>query len=110
VTDAAIRYERFGGDAVQVTPSGAASCLSRGDAVVRASVGEVTSLVTVHCRPVWKIYATPARFDFLTGDAPQAIRVEAVDERAVLGRVKRGVGCVKKRVRLGPEEQELHRA
>jgi len=77
VPDAVIRYERVSGDRIDMVRSGAVSCDTRGDAVVRASVNDVTSLVTVHCRPVTEIHTT-AWHDFLPGDPPQLLRVEAV--------------------------------
>jgi len=93
VSKAPIHYELFGGDAMTISPSGAASCVRRGEAVVRASVDDVTSLVTVHCRPVSSIYATPTRFDFVQGDAPQSLQVQALDERAVtIGPLRGSVG------------------
>lgn len=77
VTNAVIRYEQVSGDRIDIVQSGAVSCYTRGDAVVRASVNDVASLVTVHCRPVTEIHAT-AWYDFLPGDQPQLLRVEAV--------------------------------
>jgi hypothetical protein len=73
-----LRYERVSGDPIDISRSGAVAChRERGDAVVRASVGGVASLVSVHCRPVTGIHTT-AWHDFLPGDPPQLLRVEAV--------------------------------
>jgi hypothetical protein len=77
VTNAVIRYERVSGDRIDILHGGAVSCDKRGDAVVRASLNDLVSLVTVHCRPVTGIQ-TMAWHDFLPGDPPQLLRVEAV--------------------------------
>ena len=77
VTKAVIRYERVSGDQIDILQSGAVSCYTRGDAVVRASLDDLASLVTVHCRPVTGIHTT-ARYDFLPGDPPQVLRVETL--------------------------------
>lgn len=77
VTKAVIRYEHVSGDRIALSQSGAVSCYERGNAVVRASVDDVTSLVTVRCRPVTRIH-TAASHDFLPGDPPHVLRVDAV--------------------------------
>src|SRR5262249_53116642 len=77
VPRAGIRFERGSGAPSEMNASGAISCHSPGDAVVRASVGDVASLVSVHCRPV-VVIRTSARHDFLPGDPPQALYVDAV--------------------------------
>jgi hypothetical protein len=77
VTKAAIRYEQVSGDRIALSSGGAVSCYERGDAVVRASVDDVTSLVTVRCRPVSRIQTT-ASHAFLPGDPPHLLRVDAL--------------------------------
>lgn len=78
VTNAGIHYERVSGDEIDISQSGAVSCLTRGDAVVRASFNELASLVTLHCRPVTRIQTTTVRYDFLSGDQPRTFRAEAI--------------------------------
>jgi hypothetical protein len=77
VTKVGIRYERVSGDHIDVSRSGAVACHERDDAVVRASLNDLSSLVTVHCRPVTQIHTT-AWHDFLPGDPPQFLLVEAI--------------------------------
>jgi hypothetical protein len=77
VTNAIIRYAQVSGDQIDIAQTGAVSCLNRGDAVVRASLNDLAALVTVHCRPVTGIH-TSGRYDFLPGDPPQLLRVEAI--------------------------------
>ena len=77
IAKAGIRYERVSGDRIDILQNGAVSCDTRGDAVVRASLNDITTLVTVHCRPVTGIH-TESWHDFLPGDQPQLLRVEAV--------------------------------
>lgn len=77
VPKAGLRYERVSGDGIDISQGGAVSCQSRGDAIVRVSLNDLSSLVNVHCRPVVAI-RTPGRYDFLPGDQPQSLRVEAL--------------------------------
>ncbi|MEP6495251.1 MAG: hypothetical protein ABJF01_21370 [bacterium] len=47
--------------------------------VVRAALASVASLVTVHCRPVTRIQTTWGN-DFLSGDSPRRLPVDAIGE------------------------------
>jgi hypothetical protein len=50
-----IEYRWLSGIPMLVSPQGQITCTESGDATVRASVGKVSSTVTVRCRPVTKI-------------------------------------------------------
>ncbi|HTE45240.1 MAG TPA: hypothetical protein VK636_08375 [Gemmatimonadaceae bacterium] len=89
VTNAGIRYERVSGDRIDILQTGAVSCRTRGDAVVRASLNDLASLATVHCRPVTGI-RTMAWHDFLPGDQPQSLRVDIVDADGSIVKELRG--------------------
>ncbi|HEY4133367.1 MAG TPA: hypothetical protein VGM50_22300 [Gemmatimonadaceae bacterium] len=95
VSKAAIRFEPFSESAIDIAAGGVATCHAKGDAMVHASINDVTSLVVVHCRPVSTIHATPTRFDFVQGDQPRPIHVEALDSRSVVvGDARGSVGIV----------------
>jgi hypothetical protein len=78
VPNAGIRYERLDGDDIVVSQNGAISCRDRGDAVIRASLNDISSRITVHCRPVTQI-RTQGWHDFLPGDGPHVVRVAVLD-------------------------------
>lgn len=50
--DTAVRYRWAGGLPVLVTPRGVIKCDQRGDAIVRATLGDVATDLSVRCRPV----------------------------------------------------------
>ena len=74
---AGVRYQRTSGVPVPVSDSGTVTCTQRGDAVVRASLGAVTTNVLVRCRPVEKLYL-PGVIDIVAGDSAEHIPVEAL--------------------------------
>ncbi len=79
-----VRYERVAGDQMTISQAGVLTCVSKGDATVRASLADLVSLINVHCRPVTEIDAS-SWMDFVPGDAPRAIPFVAigVDNQAV---------------------------
>ena len=54
----AVRYEWQSGTRMKVSSQGVLTCAKRGDARVRASVGDVSTLLMVRCRPVRTIAAS----------------------------------------------------
>ena len=62
-----VRFEWVSGAPLAISPLGVLACSGRGDATVRASLGAISTLVDVHCRPVREIRAT-TWIDFLAGD------------------------------------------
>jgi hypothetical protein len=77
VVGAGVHYELVGGDRLDLSSNGAVACHARGDATVRASLVDLVSLLTVHCRSVTQIRTT-SWIDFLPNDSPRTLAVEAI--------------------------------
>lgn len=98
VPGAHIRYVWAGGTPVSVAPTGEVRCRGTADAVVRATLAELKSSITVRCRPV-KWVRIPGPVQFILGDParsrPQALPVHAYgpDGRGVVQTA--GVAMVK---------------
>jgi hypothetical protein len=89
VVGAGVRYELLGGDHLDISPKGVIACHERGDATVRASLVDLVSLITVHCRPVTRIRAA-SWIDLLPGDLPRTLTVEAIGADSKVVRELRG--------------------
>jgi hypothetical protein len=63
-----LRYAWVSGVPVAITPSGVVTCTADGDAVVRVSLGVLTSNVGVHCRRVKEVRAS-SWINFIVGDS-----------------------------------------
>lgn len=84
LASAGVRYRRMSGARVPVSESGTVTCTHQGDAVVRASLGPVTTRLLLRCRPVDKVYLD-AVVELVAGDSAQRIPFEALgaDRRRV---------------------------
>ena len=71
-------YEWLSGATATVSEQGVVTCSERGDAMVRATLKQLTTDVRVHCRPVRGVRA-PWMLELVVGDAPTDIPFEAVD-------------------------------
>ncbi|MDF1505264.1 hypothetical protein, partial [Roseisolibacter sp. H3M3-2] len=74
---APVRYAWESGAPAEVSPEGVVRCGQRGDAMVRATLGDVTARVRVSCQPVWYV-SMPRWYNFVAGDAPQPLRMGAM--------------------------------
>jgi hypothetical protein len=72
-----VRYRWISGAPITVSPSGAVTCTRRGNAVVRASLGTIGTVVTVRCHPVQEIRAS-AWIDFVAGDSARHLPFVAI--------------------------------
>ena len=80
-----VRFRWVSGAPLGIAPSGVTTCEKSGDAVVRASLGALSTDLLIHCRPVRDVYA-PAMLDLVVGDSAREVPFEAVgvDGRAVM--------------------------
>lgn len=72
-----VRFRWVSGAPLGIAPSGVATCEKPGDAVVRASLGALSTDLLVHCRPVRDVRA-PAMLDLVVGDSARDVPFEAV--------------------------------
>jgi hypothetical protein len=72
-----VQFRWISGAPLGIAPSGVATCVQRGDAVVRASLGALAADLLVHCRPVREVYA-PAMLDLVVGDSARDVPFDAV--------------------------------
>ena len=72
-----VRYSRTSGVPVPVSAAGKVTCTQSGDAIVRASLGEVTTSVLVLCRPVRDVRSL-RMMNLVVGDPAQELPFEAV--------------------------------
>jgi hypothetical protein len=73
---ARVTYRWLGGAPLPVSASGVVTCSMAGDAVVRASVGEVNQQLLVSCLPVLNLEAVTTEH-FFVGDAPRKLAFAA---------------------------------
>ena len=79
-----VRYRWISGMPIGVTPAGITTCERSGDALVRATLGDVVSDLTVSCRPVRELIASSA-IDLIAGGAPVDLPFVAIgDARKVV--------------------------
>ncbi|HEX8850482.1 MAG TPA: hypothetical protein VF761_13205 [Gemmatimonadaceae bacterium] len=75
--DTGVRFEWLSGTLATVSPEGVVMCNRAGDAVVRASLGAVSTDVHLLCRPIQTLRAG-SELRFVTGDSAQPIPLEAL--------------------------------
>ncbi|MEO8622388.1 MAG: hypothetical protein ABI625_15055 [bacterium] len=80
-----VQYRWTSGAPIAITPAGEVTCKENGDATVRASLGTVTTTISVLCRPVQVIRAS-TWIDFMAGDSARHLPYSAigVDGRPVM--------------------------
>jgi hypothetical protein len=67
-----VSYRWISGDPVSVSPSGVVTCSQLGDALLRASIGRVSTPVLVRCRPVRKLLAE-SWLQLVVGDSARSL-------------------------------------
>ena len=70
--DSAVRYTWVSGEAMAISAFGIVVCSRRSDAVIRATLPHVSSLIAVRCRPVAAV-RFPGALEVVIGDTAQAI-------------------------------------
>ena len=74
--DTDVRFTEATGATIPISASGEITCAQRGDLTVRAAVGNLSTLVTVHCRPVETVrLVTPIQF--VVGDSARSLPLTA---------------------------------
>lgn len=83
-SDTAVRYQRTGGDSIDVSASGRLDCANRSDIVVRAEFATLSKQFVVRCRPVASIEAA-SWIELMVGDSTRDLTFVAhgPDGRAV---------------------------
>ena len=71
-----VRYRWIGGAPLPVTSSGVVICARTADATIRVSVGTLSTIVVLHCRPVREISGI-MRMNFLVGDSGRDLHFAA---------------------------------
>ncbi len=77
LADSGVRYAWISGAPITISSRGAVECRDRGDARVRASLGELTTEVALLCRPLSKLNAMIWN-DFVLGDPPRELPAEFI--------------------------------
>lgn len=72
-----VHFRWLSGTSVAITPSGVATCVESGDAMVRASLGTLSTDLPIHCRPVREVFG-PAMLDLVVGDSAREVPFDAV--------------------------------
>jgi hypothetical protein len=72
LSDTAVRYAWASGDAMTISASGLLTCPRRSDATIRATIGHLSSLIAVRCRPVAAV-RFPGSIEIVLGDSAQVI-------------------------------------
>ena len=70
----AIRYERIGGDSIDITPLGVITCTSIADARLRVSLAGLSRTFSIRCRPLRDFYVDNEG-DMTQGDPPERLRL-----------------------------------
>ena len=70
--DTTIRYERIGGDSIEVSPDGKIGCEKRRDVVMRAQFATLTKQFVVRCRPVTWVEAA-SWIELMVGDSSRPL-------------------------------------
>jgi hypothetical protein len=76
--DTGIRYRWLSGTPIPVTSRGVATCTQRGDAVVGASLGGLSTQLVLRCRPVHKVHAQWMA-NLIVGDSAVGVPFTAFD-------------------------------
>jgi hypothetical protein len=72
-----VRYRWTSGSPIAISSDGVVACTQRGDAVVTASLGAITTNVDLRCRPVREMRAS-SWIDFMTGDPARDLPFVAI--------------------------------
>ena len=72
-----VRYRWTSGAPIAISPDGVVSCTQRGDAVVTASLGTITTNLDLRCRPVTEVRAS-SWVDFMAGDPARDLPFVAI--------------------------------
>ena len=72
-----VRYGWVSGMPVPVTSRGVLTCTRAGDAIVRASLGALTTSVRLHCRPLQDV-RVPGMMNLVAGGPAQDVPFEAI--------------------------------
>ena len=72
-----VRYRWTSGAPMVISPDGVVSCTQRGDAVVTASLGAITTNLDLRCRPVTEVRAS-SWVDFMAGDPARDLPFVAI--------------------------------
>ena len=72
-----VRYEWIAGTMMDVSLDGVFQCKERGDAVIRATLGEMTKNLAIRCRPI-KGIRTPTWLDLIAGGEARELPFEGV--------------------------------
>lgn len=72
-----VRYRWISGAPIAISSDGVVTCAERGDALVTASLGAVTTDLNLRCRPVSEIRAS-SWIDFMVGDGPRDLPFVAI--------------------------------
>lgn len=73
-----VRYAWASGASIPVTSAGVVTCTRAGDAVIRATLGDVGTNVVVRCRPVSRLEAV-RRVEMVPGESAQELPIAAFD-------------------------------
>ena len=79
-----VKYEWMAGVPVSVSRDGVVTCREMGDATIRASLGRLSTSVSLYCRPVRNVW-TSESLQLLVGDSAQKLPIGAMglDSRPV---------------------------
>jgi hypothetical protein len=77
VASSDVRYRWVSGAPIAISPEGVVSCAERGNAIVSASLGAITTKVDLRCRPVTEVRAS-SWVDLMMGDAPRDLPFVAI--------------------------------
>jgi hypothetical protein len=72
-----VRYTWIAGMTMDVSSDGVLQCKQRGDAVIRATLGDLTKNLAIRCRPVGEI-RIPSWLDLIAGGAARELTFEGV--------------------------------
>jgi hypothetical protein len=74
----AVRYQRFSGANVSVSPAGVVTCEKRGDGRVRASLGTLSKALLIRCRPIDRFVKWYGMVSLVLGDSSQQLPFKAI--------------------------------
>lgn len=72
-----VRYRRVSGARLQVSDHGVVKCAQRGDAVVRASLGDLQKDFVLHCQPVKELRGA-GWGNFVVGEPARTLTLDAI--------------------------------
>ena len=78
LNSADVRYQWMSGTPISVSTNGVVTCSHPGDALLRASLGQVATTIRIKCRPVREVLAN-MWIQFTAGDSSQELNFVALD-------------------------------